>query len=154
MKMEEAVQPERSMIDDLPQVMGDDGEFHAQDEAVDLSGTPPEAWLALGFFWVLGRSREESLQTEQRREWSIAAHRRIITAVEKHDKSKARAEMLRHIEQVEKTVLLSDRASENEHLMAASERKSTHHRRSRGRAPLDRSDRLIDWNKQQILQRK
>ncbi|MBK0394551.1 TRAP transporter small permease [Ramlibacter algicola] len=34
--------------------MGDDGEFHAQDEAVDLSGTTWEAWLALGFFWILG----------------------------------------------------------------------------------------------------
>ena len=41
-------------IDSLPHVMGDDGEFHAQDEAVDLSGTTPEAWLALGIFWVLG----------------------------------------------------------------------------------------------------
>jgi len=41
-------------IDDMPQVMGDDGEFHAQDEAVDLSGTPFEAWVALGFFWILG----------------------------------------------------------------------------------------------------
>ena len=39
---------------DGPKVMGDDGQFHAQDEAVDLSGTTPEAWLALGFFWVLG----------------------------------------------------------------------------------------------------
>lgn len=38
----------------MPRVMGDDGEFHAQDEAVDLSGTPVEAWVALGFFWVLG----------------------------------------------------------------------------------------------------
>ena len=102
--------------------------------------------LVSGLMEMLSRSREESLQTEQRREWSIAAHRRIITAVEKHDKSKARAEMLRHIEQVEKTVLLSDRASENEHLMAASERKSTHHRRSRGRAPLDRSGSSIGTN--------
>lgn len=41
-------------IDDLPKVMGDDGQFHAQDEAVDLSGTTIEAWVALGFFWVLG----------------------------------------------------------------------------------------------------
>ena len=41
-------------LDDLPQVLGDDGEFHAQDEAVDLSGTPWEAWVALGFFWLLG----------------------------------------------------------------------------------------------------
>ena len=41
-------------IDALPKVMGDDGEFHAVDEAVDLSGTLPEAWLALGLFWALG----------------------------------------------------------------------------------------------------
>ena len=44
----------RSVIDEMPQVMGDDGEFHAQDEAVVLSGTAPEAWVALGFFWALG----------------------------------------------------------------------------------------------------
>jgi TRAP-type C4-dicarboxylate transport system permease small subunit len=41
-------------IDSLPHVMGDDGQFHAQDEAVDLSGTTPEAWVALGIFWILG----------------------------------------------------------------------------------------------------
>ena len=41
-------------IDDLPQVMGDDGEFHAVDEAVDLSHTPIEAWVALALFWALG----------------------------------------------------------------------------------------------------
>lgn len=41
-------------IDDLPPVMGDDGEFHAQDEAIDLSGTTFEGWVALGFFWMLG----------------------------------------------------------------------------------------------------
>lgn len=37
-----------------PKVMGDDGQFHAEDEAVDFSDTPTEAWLALAFFWVLG----------------------------------------------------------------------------------------------------
>lgn len=41
-------------IDDMPHVLGEDGQFHARDEAVDLSGTPWEAWVALGFFWVLG----------------------------------------------------------------------------------------------------
>ena len=46
--------PERSAIDEMPHVMGEDGQFHAQDEAVDLSGTPPEGWLALAFFWALG----------------------------------------------------------------------------------------------------
>lgn len=41
-------------IDSVPQVMGDDGEFHLQDEAIDFSGTTLEAWVALGIFWVLG----------------------------------------------------------------------------------------------------
>ncbi len=41
-------------IDSGPKVMGDDGQFHAVDEAVDLSGTPIEAWAALAFFWALG----------------------------------------------------------------------------------------------------
>ncbi len=35
-------------------LLGDDGEFHATDEAVDLSGTTFEAWIALGIFWLLG----------------------------------------------------------------------------------------------------
>jgi TRAP-type transport system small permease protein len=41
-------------IDAGPKVMGDDGEFHVVDEAVDLSDTPVEGWLALALFWVLG----------------------------------------------------------------------------------------------------
>ena len=41
-------------IDALPKVMGDDEQFHAIDEAVELSGTPPEAWAALAIFWLLG----------------------------------------------------------------------------------------------------
>jgi TRAP-type C4-dicarboxylate transport system permease small subunit len=41
-------------IDSTPKVMGDDGEFHLQEDAVDLSGTSLEAWVALGIFWVLG----------------------------------------------------------------------------------------------------
>ena len=43
-----------SSIDDMPHVMGEDGQFHAQDEEVDLSGTSLEGWVALGIFWVLG----------------------------------------------------------------------------------------------------
>jgi TRAP-type transport system small permease protein len=41
-------------IDAGPKVMGDDGEFHAVDEAIDLSHTPFEAWAALLLFWALG----------------------------------------------------------------------------------------------------
>ena len=41
-------------LDAMPKVMGDDGQFHATDDDVDLSGTPIEAWVALAFFWALG----------------------------------------------------------------------------------------------------
>lgn len=41
-------------IDALPKVMGDDGQFHATDEAVDLSHTKLEGWVSLVIFWALG----------------------------------------------------------------------------------------------------
>jgi TRAP-type transport system small permease protein len=41
-------------VDTMGAVIGADGEFHAQDRAVDLSDTTLEGWVALGFFWVLG----------------------------------------------------------------------------------------------------
>ncbi len=41
-------------IDALPKVMGDDGQFHAPEEAVDLSGTTIEGWISLVIFWCLG----------------------------------------------------------------------------------------------------
>lgn len=41
-------------LDDAPKVMGDDGEFHATDAAVDLSHTTVEGWVSLVIFWALG----------------------------------------------------------------------------------------------------
>jgi hypothetical protein len=40
--------------DALPKVMGDDGQFHATDAAVDLSHTTFEGWVSLLIFWALG----------------------------------------------------------------------------------------------------
>ena len=34
-------------------IIDDEGHFHVEDEAVDLSSTIAEGWVALGFFWVL-----------------------------------------------------------------------------------------------------
>jgi GntR family transcriptional repressor for pyruvate dehydrogenase complex len=70
--------------------------------------------LVSGMMELLGRSREESLQTDERRASSIDAHRRIIAAIEKRDERKARSEMLRHIEHVEESVLSSNRPAKNE----------------------------------------
>ena len=35
-------------------IISDDGSFHTEDEAVDLSTTTTEGWVALAFFWILG----------------------------------------------------------------------------------------------------
>jgi len=34
-------------------IIDDEGHFHVEDEAVDLSDTIAEGWVALGFFWLL-----------------------------------------------------------------------------------------------------
>ena len=79
--------------------------------------------LVFGLMEMFSRSREESLQTdEQRRASSIDTHRRIIAAIEKHDRIKARSEMLRHIEQVEESVLLSEPRIKKREVKRLSER--------------------------------
>lgn len=35
-------------------IIDDDGNFHAEDEVVDLSDTIAEGWIALALFWLLG----------------------------------------------------------------------------------------------------
>ena len=61
--------------------------------------------LVSGLMDILSHSREESLQTKDRRKASIESHRKILSAIEEHDKKKAREAMLFHIEQVEDNVL-------------------------------------------------
>ncbi len=70
--------------------------------------------LVSGLMEMLSRSREESLQTAERRKASIDTHRKIIAAIEKHDGIKARSEMKFHIEQVEASVLPTTRSVKNE----------------------------------------
>jgi len=61
--------------------------------------------LVSGLMEVLSHSREESLQTADRRRASIEAHRKILSAIEQHDKSRAKETMFQHIERVEENVL-------------------------------------------------
>ena len=101
--------------------------------------------LVSGLMEMLSRSREESLQTDKRRGSSIEAHRRIVAAIEKHDRSKARSEMLRHIEQVEESVLLSNRSSKNEIRNTARKRRQFNDQARRGRlSGGNGSDPLLD----------
>lgn len=70
--------------------------------------------LISGLMEMLGHSREESLQTQDRRNASIDAHRRIINAIEQHDSVRAQNEMLRHIEEVEASILPTNRSQKIE----------------------------------------
>ncbi|OGQ81884.1 MAG: hypothetical protein A3F90_11640 [Deltaproteobacteria bacterium RIFCSPLOWO2_12_FULL_60_19] len=63
--------------------------------------------LVSGLMDILSHSREESLQTKDRRKASIESHRKILSAIEEHNTTKARQAMLLHIEQVEENVLSS-----------------------------------------------
>ena len=63
--------------------------------------------LVSGLMEILSHSREESLQTPDRRKASIESHRVILSAIEQHDKTAAQEAMFHHIEQVEENVLLS-----------------------------------------------
>ena len=54
---------------------------------------------------LLRDTRERSLQVEGRSEKSLAGHRRILSAIKRHDAEAAKAAMRRHIEDVEEIVL-------------------------------------------------
>ena len=42
------------MHEPAQKIVGDDGEFHVEDDEVDLSPVTTEGWISLGFFWLLG----------------------------------------------------------------------------------------------------
>jgi GntR family transcriptional repressor for pyruvate dehydrogenase complex len=78
--------------------------------------------LVSGLMEMLSRSREESLQTADRRNVSIESHRQIVAAIEKHDQKKAREAMQRHIEQVEANVLSFNHSQRNDSKKVLEER--------------------------------
>ncbi len=57
------------------------------------------------FMDLLRESREQSLQVEGRLQKSLAGHRLILQAIQRHDSSAAEAAMRRHIEEIEGIVL-------------------------------------------------
>jgi len=54
---------------------------------------------------LLRETRERSLQVEGRPQKSLAGHRRILAAIQRHDAEAAKSAMRRHIEDVEEIVL-------------------------------------------------
>ncbi len=90
------------------QVRGDaavaeDAEFHY---SVALASGNSVVLKVLDILMDLLRdTRERSLQVEGRPQKSLAGHRRILTAIKRHDGEAAKSAMRRHIEDVEEIVL-------------------------------------------------
>lgn len=42
------------MHEPTQKIVSDDGEFHVEDDDIDLSPVTTEGWISLGFFWLLG----------------------------------------------------------------------------------------------------
>jgi GntR family transcriptional repressor for pyruvate dehydrogenase complex len=54
---------------------------------------------------MLRETRQRSLQSQGRPQRSLAGHRRILTALKRHDPKASQSAMLRHLEEIEKIVL-------------------------------------------------
>ena len=106
-RMKKLLDKQREQVEAGATGVDADTEFHfaigqaTQNHAVEK--------LVSGLLDILSHSREESLQTAGRREASIESHLAIVAAIEKHDQAQAREAMRDHIEQVERSVLLSRR---------------------------------------------
>ncbi|HSR24482.1 MAG TPA: FCD domain-containing protein, partial [Candidatus Eisenbacteria bacterium] len=57
---------------------------------------------------LLRQSRERSLQQHDRPAYSLAGHLRILAALRRRDPEGARAEMLRHLREVEERVFSTE----------------------------------------------
>jgi GntR family transcriptional repressor for pyruvate dehydrogenase complex len=68
---------------------------------------------------ILKPAREKSLQTPGRAHKSLASHREILAAIERHDPEVARQAMLRHIEAVEHNILTAGDLARQRHSRAA-----------------------------------
>jgi FCD domain len=65
---------------------------------------------------ILKPIREKSLQTPGRAHKSLASHREILVAIERHDPELARQAMQRHIQAVEQNVLAPAPQTRRQHL--------------------------------------
>jgi len=104
-RMKRILEKQRAEVDQGATGVEEDAEFHfsigraTQNQALEK--------LVSGLMDILSHSREESLQTPGRSQASLDSHHKILSAIEAHDKERARKATLSHIEHVEQNVLLS-----------------------------------------------
>ncbi len=102
-EMEEILQRQAEKQDQGEPAVAEDTEFHY---SVALASGNSVVLKVLDIVMdQLRETRERSLQVEGRPQKSLAGHRRILTAIKRHDAEAAKAAMRRHIEDVEEIVL-------------------------------------------------
>jgi len=102
-EMQDILQRQEEKLRGGESTIGEDTEFHY---AIALaSGNSVVRKVLDTLMDLLRDSRERSLQVDGRPQKSLAGHRRILAAINRHDAEAAGAAMRRHIEDVERIVL-------------------------------------------------
>jgi GntR family transcriptional repressor for pyruvate dehydrogenase complex len=102
-EMEEILQRQEQKQGQGEAAIAEDAEFHYS--IALASGNSVVLKVIDTLMDLLRDTRERSLQVEGRSQKSLAGHRRILAAINRHDAEAAKAAMRRHIEDVEEIVL-------------------------------------------------
>jgi GntR family transcriptional repressor for pyruvate dehydrogenase complex len=102
-EMEEILQRQEEKQDRGDAAIAEDAEFHYS--IALASGNTVVLKVIDTLMDLLRDTRERSLQVKGRPQKSLAAHRRILAAIKRHDAEAAKSAMRRHIEDIEEIVL-------------------------------------------------
>ena len=102
-EMEEILDRQQEKLSKGDSAIPEDSEFHYS--IALASGNSVVLKVLDTLMDLLRDTRERSLQVDGRPPKSLAGHRRILSAIKKHDAVAAEAAMRRHIEDVEEMVL-------------------------------------------------
>jgi GntR family transcriptional regulator, transcriptional repressor for pyruvate dehydrogenase complex len=102
-EMEDILERQSEKLHTGESTIAEDSEFHY---SVALASGNSVVLKVLDILMdLLRETRERSLQIEGRPQKSLAGHRRILTAIKRHDAEAAKAAMRRHIEDIEEIVM-------------------------------------------------
>jgi GntR family transcriptional repressor for pyruvate dehydrogenase complex len=102
-EMEDILDRQQKKLSQGDNAIAEDSEFHYT--IALASGNSVVLKVLDTLMDLLRDTRERSLQVEGRPQKSVGGHRRILSAIKRHDAEAAKAAMRRHIEDIEEMVL-------------------------------------------------
>ncbi|MCG6534232.1 MAG: FadR family transcriptional regulator [Syntrophales bacterium LBB04] len=109
-KLEEIISEQESRLSDGSSAVSD-SDFHQV--LARMTGNKVLERLLSALVGLLSKTRERSLQTEERKQRSIIGHREILAAIKSGRGAAARRAMVRHLERVEQTLFKKKGGDEN-----------------------------------------